>query len=137
MSIDNAASLNSNPLLTFVFSLHDIIGSSYTLISNALLAAVGCYLGESNRDRTYSNHEVKKQFDSFITDAANLKIIGRDLDFLLSNDYSAQYAKILKLGNNAQILCEQTNDARLVELYHTLIDRGIDVRSYNKSEGAN
>lgn len=135
LSIDNAASLNSNPLLTFAFNLHDIIGSSYTLISNALLAAVGCYLGESNRDRTYSNHEVKKQFDSFITDAANLKIIGRDLDFLLSNDYSAQYAKILKLGNNAQILCEQTNDARLVELYHTLIDRGIDVRSYASRDG--
>lgn len=123
-------------ILTFPFYLYNKWGTGYILISNILLGAAGIIL-DSNRNNeiTYNTKAVKGIFDDFIHNATALKIIGRDLDFLLSSEYSAQREKIKSLKKNAKLLCERTKDKKLIDLYHQLVSDGNQVRCYTNRDG--
>lgn len=117
-------------------SMYESIGVVYFFISNLLLAAVGAYLGQNrNTKNKFNGWKIKEKFDNFILDATEVKIIGRDLDFLLDKDYHGQWEKITKLRGNAKILCERTNDIKLIGLYHELLENGIQIRSYTSRDG--
>ena len=123
-------------ILTFPFYLYGKWGTGYILISNILLCVVGIILDDNrNREIRYSTKAVKKIFNDFTHNATTLKIIGRDLDFLLNEEYNLQREKIKTLKKNAKLLCERTEDEKLIELYHQLISDGNQVRCYTNRDG--
>lgn len=135
LSISEGVQLKT-PFFSIPFNMYESFGTPYIIISNVLLAAVGAYLGQNrNVKNEFSDRKIKEKFDSFILDSTEVKIIGRDLDFLLSEDYRGQREKISKLKNNAKLLCERTNDIKLIGLYHELLQDGIQVRSYCSRDG--
>lgn len=142
LNIPNFLSIvdGTQPKYTFFsvpFMLYDTWGTLYIIITNLLLTLVGLYLGQ-NKNNRYSSKKTKTQFDDFISNATQLKIIGRDLDFLLnngSNQYYAQREKIISLRNHAKALCAWTEDKKLISLYHDLLKNGIQVRAYTSRDG--
>lgn len=119
------------------FSLYDQFGPIYIIFTNFLLGCIGVYLGK-DKSESFSAKEIKKRFDRFIVDATELKVIGRDLDFLLDEDneeYRTQREKIKSLGNHAKLLCAWTNDIKLIKLYHNLIKEKNQIRAYTNREG--
>lgn len=74
-------------------------------------------------------------FDNFSNDASELKIIGRDLDFLNDKDYVDQREHIKKLKNKVMLLCEKTEKPELINLYHELMEDGNVVRYYSERQG--
>ena len=120
------------------FTLYNKWGTLYIICTNLLLTFVGLYLGRGKGNK-YSSKETKKQFDHFISDATKLKIIGRDLDFLLDDEtkkkYRIQREKIRSLGNHAKLLCSRSDDKKLIELYHNLLKDGIQVLAYTSRDG--
>lgn len=126
-----------NVLFSFPFTLYNKYGTPYIILTNLLLTLVGLYLGQGKNNR-FSSTKAKEQFDQFIVDATKLKIIGRDLDFLLdssSDKYRIQREKISNLRNHAMLLCSRTNDEKLIELYHTLLKEEIQIRAYTSRNG--
>ena len=122
--------------LKLPFQLAETGGIIYYILSNILLAIAGIYIEKNwEKSQRISEKEVKKEFDSFTSDASEIKIIGRDLDFLSDNNYKQQREHIKKLKNKAKLLCEQTNDSSLIKLYHELIENGNQIRYYTKKEG--
>ena len=120
----------------FPFVLYDKWGTGYILVSNILLGVMGIILDENrNNAVTYSIKEVKEIFDDFIHNATSIKIIGRDLDFLLSDEYATQCQKIKNLKKNAKLLCERTEDETLIDLYYRLMCDGNEVRCYTNRDG--
>lgn len=142
LNIPNFLSLvaDTRPKFTFFyfpFILYDAWGTLYIICTNILLTLVGLYLGH-NKNNRYSSKKTKEQFDDFISDATQLKIIGRDLDFLLNSEgkeYYTQRVKISDLGNHAKALCAWTNDKKLIGLYYDLLKKGIQVRAYTSRDG--
>ncbi len=142
LNIPNFLSIvdGTQPKYTFFslpFILYNTYGTLYIVITNLLLTLVGLYLGQGKNNR-YSSKKTKTQFDDFISDATQLKIIGRDLDFLLNsgnNKYYTQREKIISLGNHAKALCAWTEDKKLISLYHDLLKNGIQVRAYTSRDG--
>lgn len=123
-------------LLTMPFSLYEKWGTGYIIVSNILLAAAGIFLDENrNCEITYSSKDLKRIFNDFPHNATNLRIIGRDLDFLLCDDYKVQREKFNKLKKNVKILCERTDDKGLIELYYQLVSNGNQVRCYTTRDG--
>ena len=123
-------------LLTMPFSLYEKWGTGYIIVSNILLAAAGIFLDENrNCEITYSSKDLKRIFNDFPHNATNLRIIGRDLDFLLCDDYKVQREKFNKLKKNVKILCERTDDKGLIELYYQLVSHGNQVRCYTTRDG--
>lgn len=127
-----------NTFLSFPFVLYQELGTIYIVITNFLLAKIGMNLGQKKGDQDqYNNWKIKSRFDRFSIDATELKVIGRDLDFLLDNGntYHKQQEKIRNIGNHAKLLCSWTNDCKLIELYHDLLNSGNQVRAYTSRDG--
>lgn len=135
LSIIDGSTLKKS-VFTLPFELFYNYGIAYTIISDALLTSAGILFGKQwAADSKYSKSQTKKEFDTFIQNATEIKIIGRDLDFLLNNNYSSQLSKIKKLKQKAKLLCEQTNDEELIKLYRDLIENGNQVRCYSSRDG--
>lgn len=122
-------------LLLFPFNLYNKWGLLYIIFSNVFLASIGAYLGKPDSVSRYSEKETKKLFDNFIADSTEVKVIGRDLNFLLDSNYTSQKDQIIKLKGNAKLLCERTEDIELIELYKMLLEEGVQVRAYSSREG--
>ena len=119
-----------------VFAWYAEYGFWYILFGEAMLAALGVFLGNTGSEQNnYDSGQVQEKFDKFILNATEVKIIGRDLDFLLDENYDGQKVIIEKLKDKAQLLCEHTTDMKLIELYHRLLEKGVRVRSYSTREG--
>lgn len=125
---------------TLPFKLYQSLGVFYVLLSNAFLAAFSIYLGkEWNKEKRYTPKQVKEKFDEFSSDATELKIIGRDLDFLHNEkrvEFQQQQDVIYKLKNRCQLLCEYTTNPKLVEMYHFLTQQGIGIRCYTAASSS-
>lgn len=121
--------------LKFPFSLYERFGLIYILISNILVTLLGNYLGNSRNSVKYSATQIKKKFDRFCVDATELRIIGRDLSFLSEKSYSTQREKIDKLKANTRIICEKSDDETTIDLYQSLLNDGIQIRSYTRRDG--
>jgi len=106
------------------------------LFGEVSLAVLGVLLGNTGSEQNnYDSKQIKEKFDKFILNAIEIKIIGRDLDFLLDKEYNSQREVIEKLKDKAQLLCEHTTDIRLIELYHKLLEKGVRIRSYSTRDG--
>ena len=96
-----------NAFFIWPFSMYGKYGTYYIVVTNILLTVIGASGGQSkNKHKIISRKRAKTKFDRFSSDAMNLKIIGRDLDFLLKqgNDgYEVQRDKIRGLGNSAKL----------------------------------
>ena len=118
------------------FKLYNNLGLWYIILSNILLAFTGEWIGKSwNQTNRVNEKTIKKKFDEFSNDASELRIIGRDLDFLDNKDYADQRAHISKLKNKAMLLCEKTDKKDLIKLYNNLMKDGNRVRYYTAREG--
>lgn len=118
------------------FELYKLLDIVYVIFGNILLAMAGNWIAKSREKVNCVNEKtIKKKFDDFSKDASELKIVGRDLDFLAHEDYRDQAEHIKKLKNKAQLLCEQTDERELIELYHNLIKNGNLLRYYTEREG--
>lgn len=127
----------SDGLATLPFKLYQSLGFFYIVISNVLLALFGIYLGrELNREKRYTAKQVKEKFDEFSADATELKIIGRDLDFLhdkKNDEFKQQQNVVVKLKNQCQLLCEPTTNLELLDMYYGLMKKGVKIRCYADS----
>jgi len=125
-----------NEFISLPFKLYNQYGSIYIIATNILLALVGLYLGQE-KNYCLNNWKIKKHYDRYVSDATSLKIIGRDLDFLIETDgeYKTQREKIRNLGNQAKLLCAWTDDQKLISLYHDLLKCGNQVRAYTNRDG--
>lgn len=118
------------------FDLYNLLGLGYVILVNILLAVAGGWIGNSwEKVNCVDDKAIKKKFNDFSKDASELKIIGRDLDFLGNEEYIDQAEHIKKLKEKAKLLCEQTNDPKLINLYQELIGQGNQIRYYTKREG--
>lgn len=118
------------------FDLYNLFGTAYVILENIFLGLLGIRIGKGWEKINYVNDKkIKKMFDDFSNDASELRIIGRDLDFLNDSDYKDQTEHIKKLKDKAMLLCEQTDDIELIKLYHKLLEEGNQVRFYTKREG--
>lgn len=136
LSVIEGTKLKNN-FFSWPFTLYSKWGTAYIIVTNLSLTLIGLYLGKNSNNK-FNSWSVKKQFDYFVLDATNLKVIGRDLDFLLDDGnerYRVQREKIRSLGNHASLLCSRTNDINLIELYHDLLKAGTRIRAYASRNG--
>lgn len=125
-----------NNIFVLPFKLYEMCGIWYVIFGNILLAIVGSKIGNSWKKKNMVNEKkMKKMFDNFSNDASELKIIGRDLDFLNDKDYVDQREHIKKLKNKEMLLCEKTEKPELINLYHELMEDGNVVRYYSERQG--
>lgn len=128
------------------FYLYGLFGWGYTIIANIFLTIVGTAVSSalSETEPHCSKRTINKHFNSFTENATSLKVIGKDLDFLLRKDCSRQKAKILDLKNQVKILCANpyskglnmdNKTIELIELYHELATSGNEIRFYDNSVG--
>lgn len=76
-------------LLEIPFNLYNLLGVGYVIFANILLAIAGSWIGKSwDKVICVDEKTIKNKFDSFTNDAAELKIIGRDLDYLANERYA-------------------------------------------------
>lgn len=123
-------------LFNIPFELYKIFGIWDVVVGNILLMLAGGAIGSSwDRTNYVDEKNIKRKFDRFSKDASELRIIGRDLDFLNNSEYKDQTEHIKKLKDKAYLLCEQTSDPELIELYYQLIQNGNHVRYYTQREG--
>lgn len=116
--------------------LYQQLGQIYVVLCNLLLAMSGVLVGRQwERKKKYRQKEMKHIFDCFVSDATELKIIGRNMKFLLDEKYKGQKEVIEKLGRKAQLLCAVPEDQEMIQLYNDLMNRGIQVRAYSNREG--
>ena len=89
------------------FELYKSYGWGYTLIANTLLTIVGATASSviSKMEPHCSKKTINKHFNRFIENATSLKMIGKDLDFLLHKDCKRQKEKIIGLKDQVEILC--------------------------------
>lgn len=125
-----------NNLFVIPFELYNLLDLGYVIFGNILLAIAGIWIGKSwGKIVCVDEKTIKKRFDSFSNDACELKVIGRDLNYLGNEDYLDQSNHIKKLKDKAKLLCEQTDNPKLIKLYQGLIKDGNQVRYYTKREG--
>lgn len=123
-------------LLEIPFNLYNLLGVGYVIFANILLTVAGTWIGKSWDKVIYADEKtIKNKFDSFANDASELKIIGRDLDYLANERYADQAKHVTQLKGKAKLLCEQTDDPKLIQLYQKLLKNGNQIRYYTEREG--
>lgn len=123
-------------LLEIPFNLYNLLGVGYVIFANILLTVAGTWIGKSWDKVIYADEKtIKNKFDSFANDASELKIIGRDLDYLANERYADQAKHVTQLKSKAKLLCEQTDDPKLIQLYQKLLKNGNQIRYYTEREG--
>ncbi len=104
LNIIEGTELKKN-ILNIPLNFYQSLGTVYIFISNVLLAILGVMVSKQwSKNKHYNSKEVKQKFDMFAEDAAELRVIGHDLDFLLDDKYTMQRAKIEKLRDKAMLL---------------------------------
>lgn len=109
-------------------------GIVYLILADVALSGAINALDALLNKRYYTHAEVKKKYDDFVVDAAQLCIIGRDVDFLGKEEYKIQAERIKTLRGNSRLLCEQTDNSTLLELYQDVEKSGVNIRFYQKDE---
>lgn len=128
------------------FDLYRLLGWGYTIIANILLTMIGTAVSSaiSQTEPHCSKKTINKHFNRFIENATCLKVIGKDLDFLLCEDCARQKEKMIDLKNQVKILCSNpyskglnmdNKTMELIELYHELSSNGNEIRFYDNSAG--
>ncbi|MCM1224244.1 MAG: hypothetical protein NC548_58310 [Lachnospiraceae bacterium] len=125
---------NTNDLIVFPFKFYNEWGIVFTICANILLAIILYLQDVFFNSATYSYKEIKKVYDSFGNDAAELYIIGKDLDFLFKKGFETQTKRIVHLGHKSKLLCEPTTDTDLLDLYKKVSAQGVEVRFYTQSD---
>lgn len=122
--------------IKIVFECYDNYSWIYIILSNFCMTLMGiCLAGREGRKSIYTKNQIKEKFDSFILNATEIKIIGRDLDFLLDDSFIQQRKVIEKLKEKSKLLCEYTDNSKLINLYQNLLVNGVQVRSYPSRVG--
>lgn len=125
-----------NDFFSIPMRMYQQMGTGYIWMSNLLLTPAGVLIGRQwERKKKYRQKEMKHIFDCFASDATELKVIGRNMKFLLDEEYKSQREVIEKLGRKAQLLCAVSEDKEMIRLYHDLMERGIQIRAYSNREG--
>ena len=125
-----------NTFVRIPFELDRIFDPWYIIIGNILLTIVGVKIGNSwEKIDCISEKAMKKKYDDFTKDAYELKVIGRDLDYLEKEQYKEQTKRIKRMGKKAKLLCEKPSEPHLIELYHELLESGNQVRYYTERDG--
>ena len=123
-------------LFDLPFKFYNDFGLGYVIFCDIMLTFAGNRIGKSwEKIDCVDDKTIKKRFDEFSKDASELKIIGRDLDFLGNEEYADQAKHIKKMKEKAKLLCEKTTDPNLIQLYQNLIQDGNQIRCYTESEG--
>lgn len=130
VSIPQNAKLVNN-IFSWPFYLYNQMGMGYVVLANIMLGIFLFFFQKLDNEKTYSSKQLKMKYDSFIKDAAELCIIGRDLDFLQKPEYLNQRSIMEHLKGKCKMLCESTDDPKLIGLYHDLSKSGIKIRAYN------
>ena len=125
---------DSNAVLDFLFLLCKQTGLAYVLIANICVCLILCVLEHYLNPSSLSYQQLKSRYDSFVSDASELYIIGRDLDFLHREGFEEQTYRIEHLGSKAKLLCEKTSDPELHKLYSRVKEKGVRIETYQKSE---
>ena len=123
----------SNNLLMIPFRLNQDLGIFYIIIANVILCTVLYLQALFSNNLTYTYKEVKRKYDCFGDDAIKLYIVGKDLDFLNKKEYKKQTDRIIHLGNRCKLLCEPTNDRKLLDLYKDVYRKGVEIRFYTQN----
>lgn len=145
ITLPENASFNS-VFVKIPFDLYRLFGWGYTIIANIFLTMIGAAVSSaiSQTEPHCSKKTINKHFNRFIENAACLKVIGKDLDFLLRKDCARQKAKMIDLKNQVKILCANpyskglnmdSKTIELIELYHELSSSGNEIRFYDNSAG--
>lgn len=137
--IDANAIQNStfSSLLSFPFYIYSQIGGGivYIILTNVILCIASHYADSFLNRKYYTHKEVKRKYDNFVEDAARLYVIGRDIDFLDKDDYKSQADRIKSLRDSCSLLCEKTDDIKLLKLYKRVVeDSRVGIRFYQKDK---
>ena len=124
----------SNNLMMLPFRLNNELGIFYIIAANTILGVVLYLQSLFSNNPTYTYKEVKRKYDCFVNDANELYIIGKDLDFLDKKKFEKQTNRIIHLGNRCKLLCESTNDKRLLDLYKKVCQQGVEIKFYTKDD---
>lgn len=124
----------SNNLMMLPFRLNNEFGIFYIIFANIILAIVLYLQSMFSNNLTYTYNEVKRKYDCFGDDAIELYVIGKDLDFLDKKEFKKQTDRIIHLGNRCKLLCESTNDKRLLDLYKNVCQQGVEIKFYTKND---
>lgn len=124
----------SNNLMMLPFRLHDELGIIYIVFANVMLGLVLYLQALFSSNLTYTYKEVKRKYDCFGDDAIELYIIGKDLDFLDKKEFKKQTDRIIHLGDRCKLLCESTNDEKLLDLYKSVCQQGVVIKFYTKND---
>lgn len=84
--------------------------------------------------KIYTYKEIKKIYDEFGRDAIELYVIGRDLDFLYGKGFEKQTERIIHLRDKCSLLCEETIDTKLIELYKKVAENGVQIKFYTEKD---
>ena len=136
----------SSEFVKIPFDLYKIFGLWYTIIANILLTMIGVVVSSvmSKVEPHCSKKTINKHFNDFIENASSLKLIGKDLDFLMRKDCVRQKQKLIKLKHNVEILCANpyskglninNKTVELIKLYHELSSNGNEIRFYDNDSG--
>lgn len=124
----------SSNFMMLPFKLIEEFGIFYIIFANAILCVVLYLQSLFSNNPTYTYKEVKRKYDCFVDDANELYIIGKDLDFLDKKEFKKQTDRIMHLGNRCKLLCESTNDKRLLDLYKNVCQQGVEIKFYTKND---
>ncbi len=116
------------------FYLNNKLGVSYIIIANLLLGVLLFFQNQFSNKKRYSYKEIKSMYDSFGSDAVELYIIGKDLDFLYKEGFDRQTERVLRLKQRCKLFCESTHDESLLNLYKKVSDQGVEVHFYSKKD---
>lgn len=145
VTVPDGATFNPS-FIEFPFKLYQLFGLGYSFTCNALLTIIGVPISSAmiNKKPHCSKKVINKQFNDYIENATSLKIIGKDLDFLLRDDCKRQKERLLDLKDSVEILCANPYSCgmfdydklqQLIALYNELAKQGNKIRFYNDKDG--
>lgn len=123
-----------NNLTMLPFNLYAQFGILYILFTNILLGIILFLQSQFTNKVEYSYGEIKKIYDNFGSDAVELYIIGKDLDFLYKDKFEKQTERVLHLKNKCRLLCESTTDKNLLDLYKRVSEQGVEIQFYTQND---
>lgn len=124
----------TNNFFVLPFKLYAEWDILYTICVNILLGIILFLQSKFTNKVEYTYKEIKRVYDNFGNDAMELYIIGKDLDFLYRPQFEKQTNRILHLSNNCKLLCEQTKDKKLLNLYDEISEKGVEIKFYTQSD---
>ena len=133
VNISELKEVSSN-LMMIPFKLSNEFGIFYIIVSNVILGIILYLQSVFSNNLTYTYDEVKRKYDCFGDDAIELYVIGKDLDFLNKREFKKQTDRIIHLGNRCKLLCESTNDEKLLALYKNVCQQGVEIKFYTKND---